>query len=120
MLESLYKNGKKIIAVKQCWLYEPISQYINDLLSKGYSKCTLRSTANSLIHFALFSKKHGAQNLSDLPGMVNLLVDCYVLKTSRQEVRSVLQRFIRYIRFKGMIPQPQKPVLPFARTISQY
>ena len=120
MLESLYKNGKKIRVVKECWLYEPISQYINYLLSKGYSKSTLRWMADLLLRFASFSKKHGAKKLSALPEMVDLLVDCYDVKTSRQDVRCVLQGFIRYMRFKGMIPQPRKPVLPFARTMSQY
>jgi len=120
MWYSLYKCDRKIKTVKECWLYEPLSQYLSYLLSRGYSKTTLRSTANLLIRFASFSKQYGVQSLSALPEMVDLLVDCYDVKTSRQDVRCVLQGFIRYMRFKGMIPPPRKAVLPFAKVVFEY
>ena len=118
MLESLYKCNKTIKTAEECWLHDPASQYLNYLLSTGYAKSTLRSTAYWLIRIALFSQQRGVKNLAALPEMVGLLVDCYDVKTSRQSTRCVLQGFIRYMRSEGMIPPPPKPVLPLFNATS--
>jgi len=120
MWNSLYKYNRKIQDVKECWLYEPLSEYLNYLLSRDYSKTTLRSTTKLLIHFASFSKQHGMQRLSALPEIVDLFVECYDGASLRQNIRCRLQVFIRYMRSKGRIPPPRKPVLPFARIVAKY
>jgi site-specific recombinase XerD len=122
MFESIYKCPKKLASIKQCWLHDPLHDFLAKQLSQGYSKSTLAGQAYMLFRFAAFTKEHGAAKIEDLPRYVKIFVKHFEKKITRQKTFNLIGRFFQYLTEKGLLssPKPKMPAPRFFKYVSAY
>ena len=75
MFETIYTSARKLEEVRRCWLHDPIDEYLDYRLSKGYSKETIGNDAYILLRFASFVQDQGTKRVQDITKGVELFVN---------------------------------------------
>lgn len=112
MWHRLYKTAERQHRCTCSWLATPVGGYLRALAAAGYRDRTLRIYADILFGFAEFLEQRRIRSLAKLPEWVDAF-----LRRGNQQVycirnrRSVLNRFIRYLRDQRLIAARKTPPL---------
>ena len=103
MLEHYFVKPNTIDEIRNCWLGEPIEQYVTWLAEKGYATRNIHSRIPILKQFAKFAWAQGARSFDELPEQVEPFVSHWMAERDsgrsaarthdfRNEIRGPAQR----------------------------
>jgi len=126
MLEHYFLKPDTVDGIRECWLGEPIEQYVIWLGKRGYAANYIRSNVPVVRQFAGFAWAHGARALEELPEQVEPFVSHWLSQRDKGRSAERLRQFANEIRapveqllclilpgFKGRGRRPQKIDEPF-------
>ncbi len=108
---------------RRSWLGDHIVEYLAGLAAQGYSKVTLEGKGRNLVRFAKFAERGGATDLAHLPESVGLFLAQLPLGQHWIiQWRSLLNRFVRHLRGRGLVPAvpPSGKPEPFGDLVAEY
>jgi integrase/recombinase XerD len=123
VLEGLYTSPGGLARARRSWLRDVIDDFIEHLNTQRFKMSTLRVCYRRLLGFGEFTATRGVRQVAALPQWI----DPYVAQlrardTSRHAACLTLQRFIRFLQEKTVVPdsEPVHPRAPHARLIDDY
>ena len=128
MLEKYFLKPETLDRIRNCWLGEPIENYVVWLTEQGFSPKTVCRRVPVLTRFAGFAHDAGVDSFEELPGLVDGFVEDWV-RTRRRKGRTKEAK--RHIASMARVPVQQMltlllpdyerpgaapPTMPFADT----
>jgi integrase/recombinase XerD len=109
MLESVLFTPNAHARISRSWLREPIDHFLLHLAEQRYSRGTMRVCSYQLLAFGEFLAQQGIFDLTVLPLWIGPFVEQVACGDGhRRMLRLALQRFIRFLQQKQIIPAPQR------------
>jgi integrase len=98
---------------RDSWLKEAVRGFLNESLSQGLAKTTLRIDASRVFLFGEWVQRQGIHTLGELPQCVKpFLLQFYPRQPSLGIWRSTLGRFLRHLMSRGFIPPAEPELVP--------
>ena len=128
MLEKYFLKPETLDRIRNCWLGEPIENYVVHLTEQGFSPKTVCRRVPVLTRFAGFAHDAGVDSFEELPGLIEGFVEDWV-RTRRRKGRTKEAK--RHIANMARVPVQQMltlllpdyerpgaapPTMPFADT----
>ena len=123
MLESVLFTLHAHTRIGRSWLREPIDNFLLHLAEQRYSRGTMRVCSYQLLAFGEFLAQQGVFDLTVLPVWIGPFVEQVACGDGhRRMLRLALQRFIRFLQQKQIIPAPQRPLssAPYMDLVEDY
>src|ERR1700674_4009787 len=109
MLESLLSSPEACARIGSSWLRQPIDEFLMHLAAQRYSRGTMRVCSYQLLAFGEFLAQQGVFDLTVLPVWIGPFVEQVACGDGhRRMLRLALQRFIRFLQQKQIIPAPER------------
>lgn len=110
MLEHYFVNPNTIDEIRNCWLGEPIEQYVTWLAERGYATRNIHRRVPILKRFAKYVWAQGVRSFDDLPGQVEPFVSHWMAERDRGRNADRSREFRNEIR--GPVEQLLSLMLP--------
>lgn len=123
MLDTLLSNQRGRARIHGSWLREPIDDLLKDMAGQRYSEGTMRLLSYRLLSLDEFMARQGVRELAAVPEWIDRYVaQVRCLESHRPKLRQTLQRFVRFLRQKKLIPTPEthQSGLPHADLVEAY
>lgn len=104
MLERYFIKPETLDRIRGSWLGEPIESYVTWLTEQGYSARNVYRRVPMLMHFAEFTRNHGASTWEELPDLIDGFVEHWV-RTRRR--RGPGKEARRYVASAARVPVEQ-------------
>ena len=110
MLEHYFVKPDTIDEIRNCWLGEPIEQYVVWLAEQGYATRNIHRRVPLLKQFAQFAWQQGARSFDALPAQVEPFVSHWMAERDSGQSAARTRRFRSEIR--GPVEQLLALILP--------
>jgi integrase/recombinase XerD len=110
MLERYFVKPDTIDAIRNCWLGEPIEQYVTWLAERGYATRNIHARVPILKQFAQFAWAQGVRSFDALPTQVEPFVAHWMAERGRGRSAARTRDFCNEIR--GPVEQLLSLILP--------
>jgi integrase/recombinase XerD len=123
MLEGLLSSPGALARLRRSWLRDFIDDFIDHLNAQRFNRSTLRVYCRRLLAFGEFTATRGVCQAAALPRWIDPFVaQLQAQDPSRHVARLTLQRFIRFLQERKVVPdsEPLPPPAPHAQLIDDY
>jgi len=123
MLDSLLSNPRARARISGSWLRGPIEDCLKHLAEQRYSQGTMRLLSYRLLSLGEFMGRQEVCELAAVPTWIDpYVVQVRCLESHRPKLRQTLQRFVRFLQQKQLIPAPEtrQSSLPHADLVEAY
>ena len=84
MLERYFIKPETLDRIRGSWLGEPIESYVTWLTEQGYAARNVYRRVPMLLHFAEFTRDHGANTWEELPDFIDGFIEHWVRSRRRR------------------------------------